>query len=128
VLQALRDTVPLILFAKEQKDLESMIEAGANVLSVGTNVDLAGAVAAYGDRVAFQGNVDNELLADGTPDDVARATEACIRAGGHRGHILNLNHGLFPRTPVRNVQRLIDVCHATRIESEPAPTKGDHQW
>jgi uroporphyrinogen decarboxylase len=124
VLQALHGTVPLILFAKEQADLARMIATGATVLSVGTRVDLARAAAEYGDRVALQGNVDNQLLADGTPAEVARATEACIRAGGQRGHILNLSHGLLPRTPVDNVRQLIETCRSTRLDPEPACTEG----
>jgi uroporphyrinogen decarboxylase len=101
-----------------------MVETGADVLSVGAGVDLAGAHRDYGDRVAFQGNVNNRLLVDGTPDEIRRAVEDCVRAGGHEGHILNLSHGLLPDTSIENVQRLIEVCRLARADSASANLQG----
>ena len=124
VFQRLRGSVPLILFVKEQPLTELMIESGADVLSVGTCVDLAAARQQHGDRVALQGNVDNRLLADGSPAEIEAAVEACIRAGGHRGHILNLNHGLLKETPFDNVCRLIDTCKAVRIDDQISSGQG----
>ncbi|MHC4217829.1 MAG: uroporphyrinogen decarboxylase family protein [Planctomycetota bacterium] len=125
--QVFRDaprTVPLILFVKERPCLDLMVETGADVLSVGACVDLAAARAQYGDRVAFQGNVDNRLLIDGTPAEITEAVESCVRAGGQHGHILNLNHGLLPDTPIENVERLIEACrHA--CAAEPVRAQGD---
>jgi uroporphyrinogen decarboxylase len=118
-LQDLRATAPLILFVKEQPWLELMIETGADVLSVGRCVDLAEARKRYGDRVAFQGNVDNRLLVDGTPETIIRAVEDCVAAGGRQGHILNLSHGLLPETPFDNVRTFVDACHAARVEVDP---------
>jgi uroporphyrinogen decarboxylase len=128
VLTALAGAVPRILFAKGLVSLEPMLETGADVLSVGTGIDLAAARARLGDGVGLQGNVDNRLLADGTPDEVTNAAEACIRAGGHRGHVLNLSHGLLPRTPVDNVRRLIDACHALRLDRDAEQDRGDQPW
>ena len=39
----------------------------------------------------------------GTPEEVAEATRACIRAGGGQRHIVNLNHGVDKDTPVATV-------------------------
>ncbi|MHC4100066.1 MAG: uroporphyrinogen decarboxylase [Planctomycetota bacterium] len=117
-IRDLRATAPVILFVKERPWLDLMIETGADVLSVGTCVDLAEARRRYGDRVAFQGNVDNRLLVDGSPAAITRAVEACVQAGGHEGHILNLSHGLLPETPIDNVRRLVDACHAARLEAD----------
>jgi uroporphyrinogen decarboxylase len=123
-LQDLRETVPLILFVKERPWIELMIETGADVLSVGRCVDLAEARRRYGDRVAFQGNVDNRLLVDGTPEAITRAVEECLAAGGHEGHILNLSHGLLPETPFDNVRAFVDACRTTRIEADPINVQG----
>jgi uroporphyrinogen decarboxylase len=125
VLGAVGPTVPRILFAKERTRLSLLADTGADVLSVGTNVDLADARSRLGPGVALQGNVDNHLLADGTPAQITDAVEACVRAGGHRGHILNLSHGLLPRTPVENVSCLIEACRSLRLEPAPARTEGD---
>jgi uroporphyrinogen decarboxylase len=108
--------VPTILFVKEQPWVELMVQSGADVLSVGKCVDLADAKRRYGDKVAFQGNVDNHLLIKGPPDSIDEAVRECIRAGGHQGHILNLNHGLLKDTPFDNACRVIDTCKATVLD------------
>jgi uroporphyrinogen decarboxylase len=115
VFERLAARVPTILFVKEQPWLELMVATGADVLSVGACVDLAAARAAYGDRVAFQGNVDNRIVAEGTLDEIDTAVRACVAAGGHTGHILNLNHGLLKDTPLENGCRVIETCKATRL-------------
>ena len=112
--------VPTILFAKEQTCLELMARSGADVLSVGTGVDIADASVRFGDTVAIQGNLDNRLVAGGTPDEVQEAVRKCVRAGGHTGHILNLNHGLLKETPVENVVRLIETCKRTSVRPNSA--------
>ena len=118
VFEQLGRRVPRILFAKEQPDVALLVESGADVLSVGRCVDLAAARRQWGERVAFQGNVDNELLVRGTSAEVVAATRACIAAGQHHGHILNLSHGLLRETPIENVCALINACRQT-ILTEP---------
>lgn len=108
--------VPTILFAKDQPAVDLMVDSGADVLSIASGVDLAAAKRQYGDRVAFQGNVNNRVLLSGQPQDIDRAVEACIRAGGHRGHILNLGHGILKDTPFENVCRFIETARKTVID------------
>ncbi len=110
ILSALAGRVPTILFAKSTSAVKLMASTGADVLSVGSCVDLEWERSRFGDRVAFQGNVDNHLVATGTPAEVVDATHACLRAGGGTGHILNLGHGLLKDTPVENVLSLIEAC------------------
>jgi len=114
VFQRLQARVPTILFAKEQPFVELMVATGADVLSVGKCVDLAAAKRAWGHRVAFQGNVDNEIVAHGTLADVDAAVRACVAAGEHTGHILNLNHGLLKDTPFENGCQVIASCQSLR--------------
>jgi uroporphyrinogen decarboxylase len=125
VFAQMTEQAPRILFVKERPELDLMAESGADVLSIGQCVDLQQARRDYGDRLALQGNVDNQILRGGTPDEVEAATRACIEAGGHLGHILNLNHGIFKDTPYDNVVRLIDVCRETAVtdsQGRPAET------
>jgi len=119
IFAALAGTVPRILFAKEQPRIDLMRQTGADVLSVGQCVDLAGAQAELGPDVALQGNVDNLVLRDGTPEQIDAAVRRCVHAGGHRGHILNLSHGVLRDTPIDNVRRMIDTCRATRVAEAP---------
>src|SRR5262249_23653772 len=83
--------------------LERMCAAGADVISLGKRHDLAAARAAYPELV-FQGNVDEDVLSGGTREQVIAATRACVRAGGGRRHIVNLNHGVGRSTAVGNFE------------------------
>jgi uroporphyrinogen decarboxylase len=38
---------------------------------------------------------------------VTAATRACLRAGGGRRHIVNLNHGVDKATPVANFEAYV---------------------
>ncbi len=101
---------PIILFAKEISAVDLMVESGADAISIGKCVDLEEVCQTYGDQVAVQGNVDNEILRSGTPDEIRAAVNECIEKGNTTGHILNLNHGVFRDTPVENVQLMIETC------------------
>jgi uroporphyrinogen decarboxylase len=98
--------VPRILFVKEAPYLDLMASSGADVISLGTCHDLAAARRDY-PRLVFQGNVDEELLRSGTPEQVRQATRACLAAGGGRRHIVNLSHGVDRGTPVANFEAYI---------------------
>jgi uroporphyrinogen decarboxylase len=107
IFQAATD-VPRILFVKECPYLERMCASGADVISLGTCHDLAAARQTW-PNLAFQGNVDEELLHHGTPEQVAAATRACVAAGGGR-HIVNLNHGVDRGTPVANFDAYVKAA------------------
>jgi len=98
--------VPRILFVKEGPYLDLMTDSGADVVSLGTSHDLARARSAY-PELTFQGNVDEELLQTGTPEQVAEATRRCVAAGGGQRHIVNLSHGVDRATPVANFEAFV---------------------
>jgi uroporphyrinogen decarboxylase len=100
---------PRVLFVKECPYLDRLCASGADVISLGRCHDLAEARARYPDLV-FQGNVDEELLLHGTPEEVIRATKACVAAGGGRRHIVNLNHGVDRGTPVANFEAFVKAA------------------
>jgi uroporphyrinogen decarboxylase len=105
IFAAVRD-VPRILFVKECPHLERMTTSGADVISLGTRHDLAAAQRDY-PHLVFPGNVDEEVLRTGTPDQVARATRRCVAKGGGQRHIVNLNHGVDRDTPVANFEAYV---------------------
>ncbi|HLJ97747.1 MAG TPA: uroporphyrinogen decarboxylase family protein [Gemmataceae bacterium] len=104
--------VPRIIFVKECPYLERMAHSGADVISLGRRHDLAAARRAY-PHLSFQGNVDEELLQTGTPEQVAEATQRCVEAGGGHRHIVNLNHGVDRRTPVANFEAFVRAAKAS---------------
>ncbi len=98
--------IPRILFVKECPYLDLLTQSGADVISLGVCHDLAAARRDY-PQLVFQGNVDEEVLRTGTPEQVAEATRACVRAGGGRRHVVNLNHGVDRQTPVANFEAYV---------------------
>ena len=103
--------VPRILFVKECPYLDSMAASGADVISLGLQHDLAAAQSRY-PHLVFQGNVSEELMRVGTPEQVAAATRACVESTGGQRHILNLNHGVGKETPVANFEAYIRAAKA----------------
>jgi len=100
------NSVPRILFVKEGPYLDAMCTSGADVISLGTRHDLAAAQRDY-PQLVFQGNVDEDILREGTPKHVTQAVRACVRAGGGQRHIVNLNHGVDKSTPVANFEAYV---------------------
>jgi uroporphyrinogen decarboxylase len=113
VFQALGDAAaPKILFAKgSAQHLESLAKAGANVLSVDWNTDLADARRQLGRRVALQGNVDPAILL-GAESEVRRAAREAVEKTGGLGHILNLGHGILPATPVASAKAFVEAAQS----------------
>lgn len=114
IFGALPPGLPAILFVKGSPYPELMLDSGAAVLSVGCNVSLKDLLARGAGSIAVQGNVDNRILAQGTPEQVTAAVTRCIAETGGRSHILNLNHGLLPETPFANVLAFIQAARAVR--------------
>jgi uroporphyrinogen decarboxylase len=112
--------VPRILFVKEGPYLQPMAESGADVVSLGTRHDLAGARRSF-PTLVFQGNVDEQLLRTGTTNQVSQATRGCLAAGGGQRHILNLNHGLDRDTPIANFEAFVNTARAWRGPAWPEP-------
>jgi len=99
-----RDRAPVILYVNDGAHLvDSMLESGADVISLDWRVDLAAAARKAGRRASIQGNLDPCLLA-APPDEIDRRVHELARAGAAaRGHVLNLGHGCLPDTPVEGV-------------------------
>ena len=106
--------VPTIVFTKGGGAwLPEIAACGADGVGLDWTVDLASARAAFGDRVALQGNLDPLVLTT-DPETVAREAEAVVRAAGPApGHIFNLGHGIVPKTPPENVAALVETVHRT---------------
>jgi uroporphyrinogen decarboxylase len=108
--------VPRILFSKGGAgNLPTLLEAGADALSLDWTCDLA-AVAAQAPGMPLQGNLDPVVLF-GSPEELERRAKAVCRAGDHAaGHVFNLGHGILPQTDPDMVARLVDLVHAHERE------------
>lgn len=65
--------------------VDAMVESGADIIDLDHMVDMAGAAAKHGERIAFCGNFDPvAVMLKGTPDQVFDATLHCMTVGGAR--------------------------------------------
>ncbi len=108
-----RAAAPLILYLNDAPHLFDLtLESGADVLSIGSAVEMADAARRAGGRVSLQGNLDPRELARGRAHIFARVQEISKAAEAARGLVLNLGHGCLPDTPVEGVRAFTDAARA----------------
>ena len=91
--------------------LDLIAEAGGDVISVDWRTRLDHAWSRLPGR-GIQGNLDPAMLLSPWDRLSAEIRSVLQQAGGKPGHIFNLGHGVFPETPVENVERLVDAVHS----------------
>lgn len=92
--------------------LPAMLDAGADVISVASDIGLDEANAALGGTVPLQGNLDPALLAADFDDLAAAARDTLRRGQTAPGHVFNLGHGVPPDTDPDVLTRLVELVHS----------------
>jgi uroporphyrinogen decarboxylase len=112
VLDALKgEGVPVIHFANGAGAfLDSVAQAGGDVIGVDWRIDIDDAWAAIGDK-GIQGNMDPVILLSSPEEIEKRVADILKRVGGKPGHIFNLGHGILPETPVEHARYFVDTVH-----------------
>ena len=115
--------VPVIHFGTGTATLlELMRQAGGDVIGLDWRVDLDDAWKRVGYDVGVQGNLDPVVLCAPVKKIREQVKRILQAAQGRPGHIFNLGHGVLPRTPVENVQAVVEMVHNFRyVQSEPRP-------
>jgi uroporphyrinogen decarboxylase len=99
--------------------LPVMQEAGGDVLGVDWRISLTRAAASMR-PTPLQGNLDPALLLVGG-EPMLRRGGAILEEGRELpGHIFNLGHGIYPETPIENVEALVELVKS----SSPPPQSG----
>ena len=114
IFESLRGkNIPTIHFAtKSAHLLEELAETGGSIISVDHTLHLPEAWSRIGEDRCIQGNLDPELLADGTSAEICDGARTILEdVNGRPGHIFNLGHGILKHTPVEHVQALVDYVH-----------------
>ncbi len=95
--------------------LQSMGDAGAEVVGVDWRVPLDEATRRIGAGRAVQGNLDSTAVF--APNDVMTAKAAAVIEAGRTapGHIFNLGHGVLPATDPDALARLVDFVHGYEL-------------
>jgi uroporphyrinogen decarboxylase len=91
--------------------LESMAEAGGDVIGLDHRVSLAAGWARVGHDRGVQGNLDSARLLAGWEATRAGALAVLDEAAGRPGHVFNLGHGVLPQTDTDLLRRLVDLVH-----------------
>lgn len=115
-----RSGVPVINFSTGTGAyLADVASCGGDVIGVDWRVPLDWAWAQIGDEHAVQGNLDPVALLAPWRELKYQVDDVLARAGGRAGHIFNLGHGIFPNTPVENVQRVVDYVKERTASGQP---------
>ena len=123
LIGAITPGVPVIHFGTGTCGLlELMLAAGGDVIGLDWRVELDDGWQRLGDRVAVQGNLDPVALFAPLSEIRRQTAHILEQAGGRRGHIFNLGHGILPHTPVEHVIALVDMVHEM---SAKARVKGE---
>ncbi len=82
-----------------------------DILSIDYDLDIKWVIDNIREDIVLQGNLDPELLVKGG-EKLDQEVYKIKNSVGNRQHIFNLGHGLLPQTPVKNVQRLIELLRS----------------
>ncbi len=109
---SLDPSAPHIHFALGTSHMLKLVgSAGGDVVGVDWRMPLDEAWRRITFRKAIQGNLDPALLFGSRERLQANVRDILERAGNRKGHIFNLGHGVFPATPIENVDLLIELVH-----------------
>ena len=106
--------VPRILFLQNAPHLlDAYASLPAEVLAIDWRINIEDTQKRYNTH-AIQGNIDPAILLQGA-DPTEQAAKQLINKVNPIGHIVNLGHGILPKTPLESVEALIDVVHNEKI-------------
>jgi uroporphyrinogen decarboxylase len=106
----------LHICGNSSKVLHLYADTGADIVEIDYKVDLAYAKRMIGDRTCLLGNVDTvTAMLQGTPDEVAAASELCIEKAADGGAYMLGAGCMVPRTaPLANLHAMVRVARAHR--------------
>ncbi|MBI1823669.1 MAG: uroporphyrinogen decarboxylase [Nitrospirae bacterium] len=91
--------------------LERLVATGADVISLDWRTDLRIAREQFGNKVAFQGNLEPCVLYGDSGTIRSEVKKILEKFGKGPGHIFNLGHGILPDTPFENAKEMIRAVH-----------------
>jgi uroporphyrinogen decarboxylase len=115
VVAAVGKRAPLVLFAGQAEHLfDDLCALAPAAVAVDHRSDLVSAFERSRGRCALQGNLDPGVLLS-SPAEVARRTRALLESvRGHRGHALNVGHGVLPATDPECVAAFVETAKEFR--------------
>jgi len=109
-VKAKHPETPMILYISGSAGvLERMGQSGVDIISVDWTVDMAEARQRLGSNMMVQGNIDPCVLF-GSKALIRDRILDTVRKAGSKGHILNLGHGILPKTPEENAAYFFETA------------------
>jgi uroporphyrinogen decarboxylase len=107
-----RKETPVIHFVKGAATmLDTVQQAGGDVMGLDWHVDLGKARDVLGPKMAVQGNLDPTVLY-GSKEIIEREVKRVLdENAGRPGHIFNLGHGILPTVPPENAIYMVECVH-----------------
>jgi uroporphyrinogen decarboxylase len=110
IIKSFHPDIPLILYINGCGGLiERMADSGVDVVSIDWTIDMADACQRLGPNITIQGNVDPAILF-GSKRVIRDRIHETIHSAGNQNIILNLGHGVLPKTPEDNVSFFFEVA------------------
>lgn len=117
IFDSLRGKVPTVHFSTGTVQLlEDIRDANPDIVSVDWRLPLGEAWKRIGHDKGIQGNLDPALLLAPWESVEREARRILAEAGGRRGHVFNLGHGINPQTDADQLARLVELVHGYRHE------------
>jgi uroporphyrinogen decarboxylase len=91
--------------------LPSLAATGGDVIGLDWRIDLDRGWEQVGEDRGVQGNLDPAVLLGPWERAETAALDVLSRAGGRRGHVFNLGHGVLPGTNPDDLRRLTELVH-----------------
>lgn len=109
-VRARHGEVPVIGFAKGSGVLYPAYvrETGVSAVGIDAQMPLEWVADRLQPLCTVQGNLDNRLLLNGGPA-MDQEVKRILDVLGKGPHIFNLGHGILPTTPVKHVERLLEL-------------------
>ena len=99
---------PVIVFAKGVSSFKGLAELNCDVLGVDWSKNLGDVRSEINSKKGLQGNLDPTVLFAPKEKIKTEVERVLASYGNGSGHVFNLGHGVLPKTPVENVQYLVD--------------------
>ncbi|MBF0430343.1 MAG: uroporphyrinogen decarboxylase [Fibrobacteria bacterium] len=103
--------IPVIHFAKSNAGFLSTLNLSkASGIAIGWDINLEHAASVIHPDKCIQGNLDPAILFAPEPVIKARAIQLLKEAASiPHSYVFNLGHGIFPNTPIKSVEALLDT-------------------
>jgi len=122
IVRELGGQVPVIVFSKGTRSWDTLLDLGADGISLDPGYPLEQARAHFPGTVAIQGNLAPERLLHLTPGELEVATETLLgKMEGRPGYLFNLGHGVPPAAPLESIRAIVETVRRYRAPAFPRP-------